>query len=134
MGYIVLLALVFGFLELIHFTISNAKIRGILVFLAIYGLVFWVSAFGIVWYGVLIYFLFLLVISLGANEFNTLNDNEAEDVKFFKKIFSYGFFALLGLYLFVSTPLHAFSNMQNAGYSEYKYYNLSQNSAIFANK
>lgn len=133
-GYIVLLALVFGFLTLIHFTLSNKKIRGILVFLAIYGLVFWISAFGIVWYGVMIYFLFLLIITLGANEFNTVSENDTTDTITIKNIFSYGFYLLLGIYLFVSAPLHAFSNLQNAGYSEFKYYNLSQNSAIFSNK
>ncbi len=133
-GYLVLLALIFGFLGIVHFCIQNGKIRGILTFLAIYWLIFWISAFGIVWYGVLIYFLLLIVIALGLDEGNTIQSSDDSRIKFFKNFYTWGFFLLIGVYIFFSAPLHAYKNLQSATYSEYKYYSLSQNSSIFTYK
>lgn len=113
---------------------ENGKIRGILVFLSIYGLVFWISAFGVVWYGVFLYFLLLVTLALAFQPYNSISENDNTDIKFFKKISAGIFYLFIGLYIFISAPLHAFANLKNATHSEYKYFALSQNSAIFIHK
>ena len=40
-------------------------IRLVLIALAYYGFLFWISSYGVVWYGILIYFIFFLIIIFG---------------------------------------------------------------------
>ena len=51
-------------------------IRLVLVALAYYGFLFWISSYGVVWYGILIYFIFFLVIIFGAR----MIDREIDDL------------------------------------------------------
>lgn len=46
----------------------------------VYGFLFLISAFGIVWYGVFVYFLFLALIGLAALTFVSYTDHENEDI------------------------------------------------------
>lgn len=133
-GYLVLLWLIFSFLWLVHYAIEDEKIRGIFVFSAIYGLIFWISAFGVVWYGVLLYFLLLVIIALWLDFYNTIHKNDTSKIQIFKKITMGIFFICIGAYLFFSAPLHSFRNLQTPNFSEYKFYSLSQNSSIFIDK
>ena len=60
-------------------TSSRAEIRDIrlvLVALAYYGFLFWISSYGVVWYGILIYFIFFLIIIFGAR----MIDREIDDL------------------------------------------------------
>ena len=47
--------------------------------LGIYGFLFWISAFGIVWYGILVYFLFLALIGLAAMNFVSYDQSDEAD-------------------------------------------------------
>lgn len=139
LGYGVLMILIGIFLTLAHFTLSQKNeyeknILGIIFLLALYGILFWISAFGVVWYGILIYFLMLLIIGLGVKNFNEYEIEENSQKIFYKKIFSYGFFALMGIYLFGSALLHSMNNLATASYNEYKFYTLSEKSSIFSYK
>ena len=51
-------------------------IRLVLVALAYYGFLFWISSYGVVWYGILIYFIFFLIIIFGAR----MIDHEIDDL------------------------------------------------------
>ncbi len=58
---------------------SRAEIRDIrlvLVALAYYGFLFWISSYGVVWYGILIYFIFFLIIIFGVR----MIDREIDDL------------------------------------------------------
>lgn len=46
------------------------------VMLNVYGFLFLISAFGIVWYGILVYFIFFALIGLLARKFTDIEDNE----------------------------------------------------------
>lgn len=48
----------------------------IAMFLGIYGLLFWISAFGIVWYGVFIYLLMIVMIGYGILGFERYLDEK----------------------------------------------------------
>lgn len=139
LGYGVLMILIGIFLTLAHLTLSQKNeyeknILGIIFLLALYGILFWISAFGVVWYGILIYFLMLLIIGFGVKNFNEYKIEENSQKIFYKKIFSYGFFALMGIYIFGSALLHSMNNLATASYNEYKFYTLSEKSSIFSYK
>ena len=108
-------------------TITQKNILGLIFFLAFYGFLFWISAFGVVWYGILIYFLMLALIGFGIEN---INDSENDSYRI-KQLYALGFFILIGLYIFGSAILHSYKNLTTAGYNEYKFGQLSQNSAIF---
>ena len=119
-------------LLLAHFCLSQKttkqkNILGLIFFLAFYGFLFWISAFGVVWYGILIYFLMLALVGFGIEN---INDSE-NDSSGMKQLYTLSFFVLIGLYIFGSAILHSYKNLTTAGYNEYKYGQLSQNSAIF---
>ena len=48
--------------------------------LLVYGFLFLISAFGIVWYGVFVYFLCLALIGLASLAFVSYTENEGEDM------------------------------------------------------
>lgn len=78
-AYGALIILIGIFVILAHFLLDDEKnenLKTVIFLLAIYGFIFWISAFGIVWYGVLIYFLLLAVIALSLDEINTYSKNE----------------------------------------------------------
>ena len=136
--YGVVIILVLGFLALALYCLEDNDeenpTRGILFLLGLYGMIFWVSAFGIVWYGVLIYFLMLAIIGLGMKEVNTSRNEDSEVVDAQKKAISIGFFILIGFYIFGSAMMHSYKNLITADYDIYKYKTLSQETSIFLYK
>lgn len=130
-----LLAVLIGiFLFAAHKILKNQAIIGLFAFLCFYGLIFWISAFGIVWYGVLIYFLLLLVLAFGINEINSQDEDESKEHWNNKKIMSIGFFMLIGIYIFGSAIIHTFKNISEADHQIYKFKTTSQESSIFLYK
>lgn len=61
-------------------TITQKNILGLIFFLAFYGFLFWISAFGVVWYGILIYFLMLAIIGFGIENINNW-ENDSSGMK-----------------------------------------------------
>jgi hypothetical protein len=101
------------------------------VLLMVYGFLFLISAFGIVWYGVFVYFLFLALIGLASLAFVTYTDREDEDVTGMKVTISLLFFFFIFVYVIRSAFPHGWNNLSQAGMNEYKYNKLSQNESIF---
>ena len=131
-GYLILLALVFGFLFFADKFLAekNKESTGIIVLTGFYGILFWISAFGVVWYGVTIYFLFLVIIALGLQNLN-ISEEKSDGTNKNLIIF---FLIAISFYLAGSAQIHAFYNLTQAGYNEYKYRILPQNTSIFLYK
>jgi hypothetical protein len=118
-----------------HFLIADEDqwkdIKDTIVVLLVYGFLFLISAFGIVWYGVFVYFLFLTLIGLASLAFVTYRDDEDEDLIWVKSTISILFFLFIVVYILRSAFPHGWNNLINAGMNEYKYNKLDQNESIF---
>lgn len=129
-GYWILLLLVFGFIIFAH-TLQkkgNKELTWILIFAGFYGLLFWISAFGIVWYGIMIYFIFLLIIALWIEKINNFQKSNIELIPLWIFLF------ITGIYIFILAPIHSISNLKQAWYQEYQQNIIPQNTAIFIYK
>jgi hypothetical protein len=127
-----------GFLAVIHFLTKNEEedknFREMIVVLNIYGFLFLLSAFGIVWYGIFVYFIFFALIGLLSRTFTNYDDEDKKDENLFaiKSTLSILLFIFIALY-FVRTAIpHAWTNLRSAGFNEYKYNILDQESTLFA--
>lgn len=110
---------------------SRAEIRDIrlmLVALAYYGFIFWISSYGIVWYGILIYFLFFLVIIFGAR----MIDREIDELIGESTSLTAGISVIIiGCFVFFSAVPHAWTNVLNAGFLEYKTGLMTSESVVY---
>jgi hypothetical protein len=137
-GYIVLILINLAIIALIHFgtedTEDNKKLRDVSVFMGIYAFLFLIAAFGIVWYGILIYFGFFLIIGLSANRFLSYSTEDLGDDEkmWIMKTLAAILFIFIAVYFLRSTFPHGWNNLRSAYYNEYKYNILSQEESIFA--
>jgi hypothetical protein len=135
LGYAVLIAIVLVSILLIHFCITrnenNQSIQSVFIMLMVYGFLFLISAFGIVWYGVFVYFLFLALFGLVALTFIVIDPADDEDTIGVKTTISIIFFLFILIYIVRSAFPHGWSNLTTAGMNEYKYKKLDQNQSIF---
>ena len=98
----------------------------------VYGFLFLISAFGIVWYGVFVYFLCLTLIGLSALSFISYGKDEKDtDLIGIKTTLSFLFFLFIFVYIIRSAFPHGWNNLMSAGMNEYKYNKLEQNESIF---
>ena len=138
LGYAVMLGMNLIFLTCVHYLIedseSNKKLKEIMMFVGIYGFIFMISAFGIVWYGIFIYFGFFIIMGLSAGRFEkyTHIDELDEDIMSGKLTLAFILFIFIGVYFIRSVFPHGWNNLRAAYYNEYKYNILSQDEAIFA--
>lgn len=94
-----------------------------------------ISAFGIVWYGIVVYFCFLVLIGLSIDTFNSYDDTESKEENSIlgtKLILAIFFLLFIGTYFIRSAFPHGWNNLKNAYYNEYKFHILSQEESIFA--
>jgi len=99
--------------------------------LMVYGFLFLISAFGIVWYGVFVYFLFLALIGLASLAFTSYTDTDDINTLGVKVTVSFLFFLFIFTYIIRSAFPHGWNNLMTAGMNEYKYNKLDQNESIF---
>lgn len=104
------------------------------MFMGVYGFIFMISAFGIVWYGIFIYFGFFIIMGLAANRFEKYShiDELDEDIMSGKLTLAFILFIFIGVYFIRSVFPHGWNNLRAAYYNEYKYNILTQDEAIFA--
>ncbi|MCH2188528.1 hypothetical protein MK079_01715 [Candidatus Gracilibacteria bacterium] len=100
------------------------------VFTSIYVYLWAVSAYGIVWYGIVMYFVFLLLIGFGMY-YMSMYHIEKDDTLWYQGMGSIAIFLLIGFYFFSSAFPHGMDNLKNAGFKEFKTGQFSQNRAIF---
>jgi len=126
------------FLSIAHFTFekteANKKLLDILMFMGVYGFIFLISAFGIVWYGIMIYFGFFLIIGLALSIPSTYTEEDEKDENLIsiKLTLSAIIFICISAYFIKSVFPHGWNNLKQAYYNEYKYNVLTQDEAIFA--
>jgi len=122
-----------------HFTLDesieeNKKIKELIIFLGIYWFLFGVSAFGIVWYWIVIYYAFFILIGLASLSFIAYNevDTKNEDKFWLQVTLTIIFFIFTSIYFIRSSFPHWWNNLREAvWYSEFKYWLLTQEEAIF---
>jgi hypothetical protein len=136
-GYIILIIINLSLVAFIHFgtkdTENNKKLRDVSVFMGIYAFLFVIAAFGIVWYGIIIYFWFFLIIGLAANRFLEYDDLAPDKQTMSMHITAAGILFIFIITYFVRSAFpHGWNNLKGAYYNEYKYNILSQEESIFA--
>lgn len=139
LGYGILVGMNLLYLTCVHFFIDesiseNKRIKEILIVLWVYGFLFLISAFGIVWYGILVYFLFLVLIGLTSMSFTSYDehDEKNEDLFSIKVTLSIILALFIGVYFVRSGLPHGWNNLKEAAYNEFKYNYLNQEESIFA--
>lgn len=137
-GYLILLICNIIFVAVIHFLTRNEEedksFRDMVVVLNIYWFLFLISAFGIVWYGIFVYFIFFALIWLLAQRwFNyDTEDTQEENIFAIRVTLAALLFIFISLY-FVRTAIpHAWTNLKSAWFNEYKYGILNQEETLFA--
>ena len=136
LGYLFLIGWVLAVIFWSHFSISDdddgKDIKNVILMLMVYGFLFLISAFGIVWYGVFVYFLCLTLIGLSALSFISYGKDEKDtDLIGIKTTLSFLFFLFIFVYIIRSAFPHGWNNLMSAGMNEYKYNKLEQNESIF---
>ncbi len=137
-GYALLLLLNFLFIGATHFLLekneTNRKIREMTAFMWVYAFFFMISAFGIVWYGIVIYFGFFVIIGLALSEIIDHSKDEEKDDERMNLFLTAStiVFVFIGVYFIRSAFPHGWNNLKSAYYNEYKYHTLSQEESIFA--
>ncbi|NUJ98154.1 hypothetical protein HGA92_05215 [Candidatus Gracilibacteria bacterium] len=102
------------------------------VFSSFYVFLWLISAFGIVWYGIIMYLTFLVSFAFGLYYLFSY-DEEEEKIKLQVRFFcSFVVFFLIIFYFFNSAIPHLFINLKTAGYTEYKLGKMNENEAIFS--
>ncbi len=134
-GYAFIISGILVSMSIAHFFIETDEIgsrtQDIIMMLLVYGFLFLISAFGIVWYGVFVYFLFLALIGLASLTFTTYQSDESDDRMGIKITISFLFFLFILVYIIRSAFPHGWNNLLGAGMNEYKYKKLNQNESIF---
>lgn len=135
LGYAFIVGWILLLITLSHYLVAEddtgIRIKEIFLLLMVYGFLFLISAFGIVWYGVFVYFLLLTIIGLAALSFISYTDNEDDTTLWVKITISFLFFLFIIVYIFRSALPHGWTNLTTAGMNEYKYKKLTQNESIF---
>ncbi len=137
-GYLILLIINIAFISTIHFLTKSEEedmgYREMSVMLNTYGFLFLVSAFGIVWYGIFVYFIFFALIWLLSERFTIVKteDKERDGYLEWKYVMTGLLFIFISLYFIRTAIPHAWSNLRNAGFNEYKYNILNQEETLFA--
>lgn len=115
MGYALILGGILIAIAIFHFFVerdeTGSYIQDIFVMLLIYGFLFLISAFGIVWYGVFIYFLCLALIGLASLAFTSYTEKDSEDMIGMKVTLSFLFFLFILVYIIRSAFPHGWNNL-----------------------
>lgn len=82
-----------------------------------------VSAFGIVWYGILMYFCLLLMITLCLLSIQSIKSKESELALWIVLVIVWG-------YVLQSSIPHGITNMRSAGYHDYKLWGMTEEVAL----
>ncbi|EKE27330.1 MAG: hypothetical protein ACD_3C00223G0007 [uncultured bacterium (gcode 4)] len=132
--YIYIIWIFLALLAFFLYSLSNGKLSQIFklnaVFFTMYGLIFAVAAFWIVWYWIAMYFALLLMIWIGASYITEEKEDELENLAHF--FWSFILMIIILIYFFMSTIPHWFNNLKQASFVEYKAWIYNQEEGIFA--
>ena len=135
-GYLYILAWFFVPLIFLLFSLKNTVKNNLfkinLVFAVFYIFLWSIAAFGIVWYGIVMYFCLLLMIAIWLHNISSYkfdDSNKKKTIKFFWTIIAFTVFLIW--FLFSVFP-HSFNNLKNAGYPYYKQSKMTADELVFA--
>jgi len=100
----------------------SQKFLLVYVFAIFYVFLWTISAFGVVWYGIVMYGAFLLLIVICTQ---SVSDSKQRD------ILMYIVFGIISFYLIQSAVPHALSNLEKARYIQYKSWQDSEHATLF---
>ena len=95
------------------------------VFSLIYIFLWTISAYGVVWYGIVMYFNLLLIIWFGLYYAMSFHVDDNQEIKQSKAIISLSFMGVILTYFIMSVVPHSISNLQSAGYKDFKIWNIT---------
>ncbi len=102
-----------------------------LVFAIFYSFLWGISAFGIVWYGIVMYFNFILMIVFWAYYLWAYNLDDSQKKIKIKLFWTLVFSSVVWIYMFMSVFPHSFNNLKTAAYREYKLGTMTVTNAPF---
>lgn len=91
-----------------------------LIFAGLYTFLWSISAYWIVWYGIVMYFSFLLMIAIPLYYLSSYKDDMSEKEFYIKLFWSLVFSLIIVIYIVNSVIPHSFNNLKNAWYKEFK--------------
>ena len=127
----------FSFLPIIYYTFALRREKKSelfnlnLAFATIYAFLFVIAAYGIVWYGITMYFSFLLAILIGGWYLTSVSDTTDTKENIIKFFGSLVLLLSVSVYFFASSIPHGWSNLRTAGFSEFKAGTVNQEEGIF---
>lgn len=102
-----------------------------LVFITIYTFLWMISSFWIVWYGITMYFWFLLMIWFWAYNISHFDENEETKNYYYKILWTVIFLIIVLIYFFQSVIPHTFTNLKSSSYSSYKMGKITSAASVF---
>jgi len=96
-----------------------------LVFSLIYVFLWTISAYWVVWYGIVMYFNLLLVIWYGLYYAMSFKETDSKESKQSTAVITVAISLIIWFYFIFSVVPHGFKNLQSAGYSEFKKWEVS---------
>ncbi len=102
-----------------------------LIFTVFYTFLWTISAFWIVWYWIVMYFNFILLIIFWAYYLGGYEKDDEKEIKQIKFFWTFIFFTIICVYIFMSVFPHTFNNLKNASYKEYKQWQITIAEAPF---
>ncbi|MDD3645890.1 MAG: hypothetical protein PHH06_00620 [Candidatus Gracilibacteria bacterium] len=134
-GYLVLLGIFIAITSYLLFLLKHSKLMTLfrinLVFTSFYVFLWAISAFGVVWYGIMMYFGFLIMIGISLHYMTGYND-EKDTKELNAKFFGAGIILIIfGVWFLASVVPHAFNNLKNAQYPYYKSSQYTKEELVF---
>ncbi|MDD5213557.1 MAG: hypothetical protein PHG82_03990 [Candidatus Gracilibacteria bacterium] len=102
-----------------------------MIFAFVYIFLWTIAAFGIVWYGIALYFSLIFMIAIGIDYMSSYNDKDLDKDKLIKFFGSILVLAVVSVYFFSSSFPHGFTNLQQASYISFKAGQVDQVIGIF---
>lgn len=93
----------------------------ILIFTFFYTFLWTIAAYGIVWYGIAMYFAFLLIIWIGLYYISWYTDTSDDKEKQIRFLWTLVTWIIIFIYFFASSIPHAFINLKSEAYQEFKW-------------
>ena len=103
-----------------------------LIFSWLYTFLWSITAYGVVWYWIVMYFSFLLMIAICLYYLSSYKDDISEKDFYIKMFWSLVFSMIVVMYIVNSVIPHSFNNLKNAWYKEFKVWQVHTIDAPFA--
>ncbi len=96
-----------------------------LIFAVFYTFLWNISSFWVVWYGIVMYFSFLITLAIWLYYLTSYDDEKKEKEFYIKLFWSLMFSIIVIIYIWNSIIPHSFINLKNAWYQDYKIWKVS---------